>query len=518
MVSARVSARLKIALVFFAFAAISVYLIEGSYYEDEIGQVSAFAAYKFGQINAGEMRWEFHAQMRPWLQPAIYFFLEYPFWLAGGYNYPLFEKISLLFQFFLLLLVLPPFVRRFAGAHERGHVYLLYFATLWFLPGMLVRHSSDALSAIALLFSVLVLHAGETEKEKSVRRALVAGLIAGLAFHIRYQVAFFFLGYACTRLTVAALQRQFLANLKQNAFFSAGVMVGLSLGIAVDFWGYGKPVLAAYNYAWQNIALKKAADFGRESWYWYFPQVVAYTGNPLIWMWFLAAIYVARKDAFLIALSGGIVFFLAAHCAVDHKEVRFLLPMLGPFSAVFFQTLPAAQRLGHGRWQAFWRTCYSPAVLRFVVVLNLILLIFFTVVGSARDKFRISAALWNLPADTLVYSFTNLYARFDGAFARQRQVPHVGVMPFAKPPHIRLFFAETREYDSACRRNPSAYILLTGNDAAPDGLQLIEKPLRSAAQFPPEIFWNTAEWQRRMWRFKLVRCADLAYRGRDADR
>lgn len=509
MILSRLSARTRAAILFFSFAALSVYLIEGSYYEDEVGQISAFTAYKFGQINGPEMRWEFQEKMRPWLQPAIYFILDYPFWMTGGYNYPLFEKISLLFQFVLLLFAIPLFIRRFSDDSKATTYFLFFFAALWFLPGLLVRHSSDALSTIAVVFSLLLLHEYENDRRKSFLKLLLGGMIAGLAFHLRYQVAFFYIGFVATHLVKAALGRQLGDSLKTNAIFSLGCLAGVAAGGAIDVWGYGKPVLAAFNYAWQNIVLKKAADFGKEGWYWYFTQIIAYTINPFIWVWFFAAVYLGRKNLFLTAISGGLIFFLAAHCLVDHKEVRFLLPMLGPFLLIFLRTLPSVEELKSGKWRGFWSACYSARALKILVVLNLAVLVVFTVVGSVRDKFRISSALWKLPQDSTVYTVTDLYARFDGAFSQKRGASQVGMMPFAKPPHIKLLFAETNEYKLACGQRNSAHILLTQNDRTANGAYLMEIPFRSSNQFPPEIFWRNTEWQRRMWRFKLVRCSDF---------
>ncbi|HSS12456.1 MAG TPA: hypothetical protein VLL04_01095, partial [Rhizomicrobium sp.] len=45
------------------------------YFPDEHYQILEFMSYKLGITPASDLPWEFHARIRPWFQPLVYFLI-----------------------------------------------------------------------------------------------------------------------------------------------------------------------------------------------------------------------------------------------------------------------------------------------------------------------------------------------------------------------------------------------------------------------------------------------------------
>src|ERR1044071_1072032 len=53
------------------------------YFPDEHYQILEFMSWKLGVTPVSELPWEFSAQIRPWLQPLLYFLISKPLLLLG---------------------------------------------------------------------------------------------------------------------------------------------------------------------------------------------------------------------------------------------------------------------------------------------------------------------------------------------------------------------------------------------------------------------------------------------------
>ena len=151
---------------------------------------------------------------------------------------------------------------------------------------------------------------------------LITGIVLGISFITRYQVAFMVLGFAAW---LAVIRKAGFRNL---LMFSTGIILATSLGALIDRWYYGEWVLTSWNYFLQNILLGKASGFGISPWWYYLEQTFMNAIPPLSLVYILAVflyfIYFPKD-----ILTWTIVPFLAIHFLIPHKEIRFLFPVIG---------------------------------------------------------------------------------------------------------------------------------------------------------------------------------------------
>ncbi|MFN0212874.1 MAG: hypothetical protein ACKVT2_01355, partial [Saprospiraceae bacterium] len=239
----------------------------GYHHPDEHFQIWEFANYKLGQIPAADLPWEFPARMRPGLQP----FLAYS--TVGvarilGFDDPFLQT------FFTRLIcgLLAIWVYwSWCAWLERDlknpvsarwlRIGVLFF---WFMPYLHVRFSSENTAAICFFGGLLLLlQQIENLQNRFHWKILVAGLLLGISFFFRYQIAFAGLG-----LVAWLLFHKKLGWLSWAALIT-GASLATAIGFAADFWLYGEWTCAPCNYFSTNI-LHSEAKFGTEPWWWYF--------------------------------------------------------------------------------------------------------------------------------------------------------------------------------------------------------------------------------------------------------
>ncbi|MBI5882029.1 MAG: hypothetical protein HZB91_02870 [Elusimicrobia bacterium] len=585
-----------------ALALVTAFSIKGFHHPDEKGQISAFLALKLGVQPEHHMPWDYELRLRPWFQPAFYYALVAPVTALAGYRYWAVERALLLVQVLLLACValwswrmwlaqddpaalaaeLPgrrPARGRTApaarGSPEPGTPELLSWGrilvgTMWFLPALLVRHSSEAFSTIWLLAALGAWHRLETStsgKAAAPRNiallAALSGAAAGLAFWSRFQTAFFVAGFWLTRIVLglrkgpaersyslpqvpAAITLQgrqvpgggrlLLACL---AWFAAGVLATLPLGLAIDAWGYGVPALSPWNYFAANILHDRASLFGVQPWHWYATGAISYTLNPLLWVWLVLAAVWLRRSPWYASLTGGLALFLAAHFAVPHKEMRFLAPAFVVFLLLLLGLFEAASRFPAREAWKLRLAGLCPPYLKAVALLNIAGLAGMTLFGLVQDSARAEAALWELPPGSRVLSRSFLYAGFGAPYAEMRRgednaqltcpdavtaidrslrregpCPLRDAFTFAMPPGLDFRYTPAPLLLGECAKDPAALVLLSSWDHAFKDLVL--QPWPAVAAFPPS--WSrTDAWPASLKKgipsFKLVRCSDFLAAG-----
>ncbi|MEO1174759.1 MAG: hypothetical protein AAFX94_22305 [Myxococcota bacterium] len=140
-----------------ALAGLSACLILGPYHMDEWGQISAFYLQKLGRMEPSDMPWEFAERMRPWLQPLTYAALLAPVIEAFGYHHFAMERVLHLLHWGLLVAIAPVYVsllRASEGENSAPPIAYWLLGTMWFVPSMFVRHSSEVASALFLVLMV----------------------------------------------------------------------------------------------------------------------------------------------------------------------------------------------------------------------------------------------------------------------------------------------------------------------------------------------------------------------------
>ena len=487
--------------------AYSALVLYGSYHPDELAQITGFVLLKAGVQARGTMPWELAAEIRPWLQPAMYYALLEPLIARFGYHHLVMERLMLLTQLALLSAVLPLFTRAFLPTDPeirrapRFRWGALAVGALWFAPGMLVRHSSEAFATALLAGSLGAWAKVEPDSpDGSARRwPLLAGALAALAFFGRFQVGVFLAGFVVTRSLAA--RRDPRVRRALGLFVASAVCVAL-VCVAIDAWGYGELVLTPWRYFRENLVSGHAGRFGRSPWAFYLGVGAALTLSPLLWIWLGRASVLTWRTPLYRAITIGGAAFLLVHMAIGHKEARFLVPLLAPGAALLLAMLAEDARAPR-RWA--WVTAVPYA--RAVALANVAVLIGYSLLALVDDRSRVELALWRLPAKTTVLGGVDLFSRFDRLFSDAGGVHRAYALDFKKPPGLDYWYVTPPDLAAACAEQPDALALLTGQEA--DAWDEASKAA-PVAGFPPSWARVDAAWYRRIWRYRLVPCSGLA--------
>ena len=291
------------------------------FHPDEHHQVVEFAGLALGFTKPEELPWEYAARIRPWLQPALYFVVA-KFAQAAGVA----DRFALLALFRVVTAVASLLaMRALAGValrelpDVRMRKYLAYtIGWFGFLPYLFVRTSSETLAG-ALLAGAVAL--AWDSRAVGVRHAVACGALLGLAFEVRFQSAFASVGVLAWLAFVRRAAPGHLAIL-----CSSGLVV-LGLAALVDRWGYGTWCLPPLGYVRANVVEGIAGTFGREP-FWAYPfLVVVNVFAPLAATSVLALAVAAWRHPRHVLVWAAVPFFVA-HSFVEHKEERFLFPLV----------------------------------------------------------------------------------------------------------------------------------------------------------------------------------------------
>ena len=374
----------RMLLVGAVLCVIAAWFTIGYHHPDEHFQILEFANYKLGRIPASDLPWEFPAQIRPGLQP----FLAYGIVLGAdalGISNPFVQV------FFMRLLCAAAALFVYwswskwlvRDLENKASILWMRLGLLffWLMPYLNVRFTSENTSAICFFGGLLLLlQSFETQASRFNWKLVLAGLLLGLSFFFRYQIAFAGIGLGAwllfqNRLTGSAWVAIFL-----------GSSFAICLGLATDFWLYNEWVFAPYNYFFSNIVEGKAAGFGVEPVWWYLTEMPMALIPPLSLI-LLAFFGIGIWQKARHPLTWCVVPFILAHSLVAHKEVRFLFPLAMPF---FF--------LATAGWQYFqakytvkkWMT----TTILFCFGINAILLVT-RIFTPAEDRVYYSKFLWD---------------------------------------------------------------------------------------------------------------------------
>ena len=207
------------------------------FHPDEHFQIIEFASHLLGWTPADALPWEFGAQMRPWLQPALYagamrglttLGVRDPFDLLTALR-----LLTALFAWLTYIALLSRLVVLQPSAPARLRLVQVSLA-IGFLPYLLARTSSETAAAALTLLSLLALDLpARAPRALPLHRVALAGLLAGLAFECRFQMAFLFVG-----TTLWWLWHRRPSPRAVRAFLAGG-LVALGVGALADRVGYG---------------------------------------------------------------------------------------------------------------------------------------------------------------------------------------------------------------------------------------------------------------------------------------
>lgn len=300
------------AVAIFVVTAVSNY---GYYNPDEHYQIVEYAGIKTATFEP-TISWEYDAQIRPMLQPAICAgFLKAFSWLS--ISDPFVQTMLMrIFTAFLSLAVILYFVKNTISAFTDERKRFGYFVVsllLWFIPCLSVRFSSEIYGGLFFLLSLAIYHSGlECRKNK-----VLFGISLALSFIFRAQMGLAIAGFLLWSLIIDRKKLKTFVT----PFFSF-VLTYLLLGFCIDWWFYGEPVFSQFRY----MAEVKEGRFGDRPWWYYLQEIVEYptyfVGIPLA----LAIIFLLirnPKNPYIWSFLP----FLLVHSLIGHKEARFMFPM-----------------------------------------------------------------------------------------------------------------------------------------------------------------------------------------------
>jgi Alg9-like mannosyltransferase family len=317
----------------------------GFYNCDEHFQILEFMGLKLGTTAPADLAWEFHAEVRSWLQPALYYPFAKLFFALGGQD-PLrlawlLRTLSALLSWASLCAFgrsLPRFIRD--GIVRRATLLALNF--FYLVPTLGVRTSSENFSQAFLLFGLAALvepgrfgaslyPSAPDDVPAGVAEASVvsplmpslwlAGMSFGLAFLARYQAAVLVAGAAAWFLVHGRARRAFALGA------GSGFVLVLALGVVLDRWGYGHWVYVPWRYLRSNLLEGRASAFGRSPVWGYVTLFATKLWPPFGLLW-LSVIVLAAWRLPRHLLTWTVLPFVVMHHAIAHKEARFLFPTL----------------------------------------------------------------------------------------------------------------------------------------------------------------------------------------------
>ena len=290
---------------------------EGFYHYDEHYQIIEFAQYKAGKAVPEGLAWEFHEKIRPGLQP-FFAYLVLKASYSMGFNNPF--QIAFLLR--LMSLALSLFVAYHFGKwiskeselDKASNLFWILTLFFWCSSFLMVRFSSENFGGLAFVSGIILLSGS------GKRNYVLAGVLFGLAFQFRYQMAFAVIGY----LGWFLIQRKY--SLKIWSWILSGGIMATLLGLVLDYWLYGSWQFTAINYFTSNIIDDKASDFGVSPWYFYFKSLFLSLGpilNVVAIILLVCGVVLWRNHPVVWSL----ILFFIGHVVVPHKEMRFMFPM-----------------------------------------------------------------------------------------------------------------------------------------------------------------------------------------------
>jgi phosphatidylinositol glycan class B len=287
----------------FAILLVAALFSEGFLHPDEHYQILELLHLKTSDWTiSGIFNWDYHERIRPWFQVLFY--------------YPLTFLTSDPFSQATLVRVANALIACFAIfiLNKKNVLKLnpLIIASLWFIPLLIVRTNSETLStSLFLIGSAFYL-----EKKQSSSSRIWSAVFWGLSFLTRYQM-----GVVIFFVNIWQLYR----DKKIASFILHCCVLGLtiSLGVFIDYWGYGEWTSSAWNYFYSNIVQSKASNFGVEP-FWYYLYKPVIKGGVVIPLALAWGLYRYTKKNGVGFWSVALLSFFLIHSAIPHKEVRFL--------------------------------------------------------------------------------------------------------------------------------------------------------------------------------------------------
>jgi phosphatidylinositol glycan class B len=352
------------------FAALQIpaaFLSLGHHHPDEHFQILEFLNYKLGRTSAEALPWEYDERIRPFIQIAFYYPLV-RLERAAGITDPFTYEVTLRLASALLGIAafatgLRYLVRRGAltngsepGSHNMvASKALLAMAVFAALPYLNARISAETVGASVFLIGVFLAAAALDSGRRF--HLLAAGLLLGLGFYIRFQLAFMLVGVAAWILLDK--REQVRLHVAMLVWLGVGAVGAVAIGMGIDRWGYGAWVFTPWRYFDVNLLQNRAAQWGTSPW-WDYLEIAALKLIPPLGLLLLLVITWTSVRAFWRTVPGPrreerrllvclVIPFVVGHSLIGHKETRFLFSLALPVTLMLGLFINHAVRPG-------WRT------------------------------------------------------------------------------------------------------------------------------------------------------------------
>jgi phosphatidylinositol glycan class B len=297
---------------------------EGFHNADEHFQTLEFAGAKLGRTPWGALPWEYSFRMRPWLQPGLYVLgaraltalgIEDPF--AWAFSFRLVSGLAA----WLGLVGLALCCRRWFAEPSARRLAIRALVLTYFVPYLAVRTSAESLSTSCVVLALCLIELGGDVTGTGPGVPLLTGVLLGLACGLRYATAVMVASILAWLVLVGRTPARRLA------WILLGIAAALALALAVDRWGYGDWTLAAWNYLFRNFGEDRAArGFGSLPWYGYLQVLGSGPFAPLnLLLGGVAVLAWVRHPRHVLTWATAPLALV--HCAIAHKELRFLFPI-----------------------------------------------------------------------------------------------------------------------------------------------------------------------------------------------
>ncbi|MBE9466816.1 MAG: glycosyltransferase family 39 protein [Bacteroidetes bacterium] len=193
----------------------------------------------------------------------------------------------------------------------------LLLAMLWFMPFLSVHNLVGVVCIPFLLIGTWLIVNSDTKKN-ILFQYLLAGLIMGIGFSVRFQTSLFIGGVGLVLL--------FQKKWKEAIIFGIGSVLSIiAIQGIVDLFIWGRPFAELTEYIKYNIAHK--TDYGTNRWYMYFLVLMGIIIPPVGIFLFFGWFRTWKKYTILFLPS--FIFFLF-HTLFPNKQERFILTIV-PF-------------------------------------------------------------------------------------------------------------------------------------------------------------------------------------------
>ncbi len=311
-------------LLSFSLHLCAAFFSEGRAHPDSDYQILEFAHSKIETRVSRTLPWEFFEQIRPAVQPAIAYAVHRYATGPDPFATALLLRLASAALGFFSIWLLCGQALQWLNYRWSKVALVLFTGLFWLLPFINARFASETWAGAFLCIGiVLVLVACKENDRRALWSALTAGLVLGFAFYLRFPVALALLGLG---LWLIVIERP---KIKIIGAMALGFLLALGINLVLDYWFYGQWTFTPVNYFLVNLVEAKAAQFGVDPWWYYIEKLLLLMVPPfsLVLLPALIGAVILQPRNLLVWT---VVFFVVGHSFIDHKEARFLMPVIYP--------------------------------------------------------------------------------------------------------------------------------------------------------------------------------------------